>query len=45
MDNMFDDIEKDQGFLLWFKKPLNGSDDGELFFETTPSESFLFDDW
>ena len=43
MDNMFDDIEKDQVSSM-VQEALNGSDDGELFFETTPSESFLFDD-
>ena len=43
MDNMFDDIAKDQVSSM-VQKALHGSDDGELFFETTPSESFLFDD-
>ena len=43
MDNMFDDIGKDQVSSM-VQKALHGSDDGELFFETTPSESFLFDD-
>ena len=43
MDNMFDDIEKDQVSSM-VQEALNGSDDGELFFEATPSESFLFDD-
>ena len=43
MDNMFDDIEKDQVSSM-VQEALNGSDDGELFFEITPSESFLFDD-
>jgi TldD protein len=43
MDNMFDDIGRDQVSSM-VQKALHGSDDGELFFETTPSESFLFDD-
>ena len=43
MDNMFDDIEKDKVSSM-VQEALKGSDDGELFFETTPSESFLFDD-
>ena len=43
MDNMFDDIEKDQVSSM-VQEALKGSDNGELFFETTPSESFLFDD-
>ena len=43
MDNLFDDIGKDQVSSM-VQKALHGSDDGELFFETTPSESFLFDD-
>jgi TldD protein len=40
---MFDDIGRDQVSSM-VQKALHGSDDGELFFETTPSESFLFDD-
>ena len=43
MDNMFDDIGEDQVSSM-VQEALNGSDEGELFFETTPSESFLFDD-
>ena len=43
MDNMFDDIGRDQVSSM-VQKALHESDDGELFFETTPSESFLFDD-
>ena len=43
MDNMFDDIGRDQVSSM-VQKALHVSDDGELFFETTPSESFLFDD-
>ena len=36
MDNMFYDIEKDQVSSM-VQEALNGSYDGELFFETTPS--------
>ena len=43
MDNIFDDIEKDQVSHM-VQEALHGSDEGELFFENTPSESFLFDD-
>ena len=43
MQNIFDDIDKNDVALL-IEKGLHESDEGELFFEQTPSESFIFDD-
>ena len=43
MQNIFEDIDKTDVALL-IEKGLRDSDEGELFFETTPSESFIFDD-
>ncbi|MDA9623244.1 metalloprotease TldD [Rhodobiaceae bacterium] len=43
MLNIFEDVEKDQVSSM-VQEALTGSDGGEIFFETTPSESFLFDD-
>ena len=43
MQNIFDDIDKNDVALL-IEKGLHKSDEGELFFEQTPSESFIFDD-
>ena len=43
MQNIFEDIDKSDVALL-IEKGLRDSDEGELFFETTPSESFIFDD-
>ena len=43
MQNIFEDIDKSDVSLL-IEKGLRGSDEGELFFESTPSESFIFDD-
>ena len=43
MQNIFEDIDKSDVALL-IEKGLRDSDEGELFFESTPSESFIFDD-
>ena len=43
MHNIFDDIDN-SNVALMIEKGLHGADEGELFFEESPSESFIFDD-